>query len=103
MGLDEGAPFYWTLYTAARILSGASPGEPLVELVARISPTPLLLIAMPPYCSFDEDLAGCDVCRSVGVTARAVAELETLFYKVRTHIKNGFHFTGYFTICHFHF
>jgi poly(3-hydroxybutyrate) depolymerase len=45
MGLDEGAPFYWTLYTAARILSGASPGEPLEELVARVSPTPLLLIA----------------------------------------------------------
>lgn len=45
MGLDEGTPFYWTLYTAARILSGASPGEPLEELVAEISPTPLLLIA----------------------------------------------------------
>ena len=45
MGLDEGAPFYWTLYTAARILSGASPGEPLEELVAEISPTPLYLIA----------------------------------------------------------
>ena len=45
MGVDEGTPFYWTLYTAARILSGASPGEPLEELVAEISPTPLLLIA----------------------------------------------------------
>jgi dienelactone hydrolase len=44
-GLDEGAPFYWTLYTAARLLSGVSPGEPLRDLVARISPTPLLLIA----------------------------------------------------------
>ena len=44
-GLDEGAPFYWTLYTAARVLSGASPPRPLKELVAEISPTPLLLIA----------------------------------------------------------
>ena len=44
-GLDEGAPFYWTLYTTARILSGVSSGEPLKELVARISPTPLLLVA----------------------------------------------------------
>ena len=44
-GLDEAAPFYWTLYTTARVLSGASPGEPLEELVAEISPTPLLLIA----------------------------------------------------------
>lgn len=44
-GIDEGAPFYLTLYTAARVLSGAAPGEPLKELVARVSPTPLLLIA----------------------------------------------------------
>ena len=44
-GLDEGTPFYLTLYTAARLLSGVSPGEPLKELVARISPTPLLLVA----------------------------------------------------------
>jgi uncharacterized protein len=41
----EGAPFYLTLYTAARVLSGESPGRPLKDLVARISPTPLLLIA----------------------------------------------------------
>ena len=33
------------MYTAARVLSGSGPGEPLEELVARISPTPLLLIA----------------------------------------------------------
>ena len=33
------------MYTAARVLSGESPGEPLKDLVARISPTPLLLIA----------------------------------------------------------
>ena len=44
-GLDASAPFYWTLYTTARILSGAAPGEPLEELVADVSPTPLLLIA----------------------------------------------------------
>ncbi|MDF2753812.1 MAG: Dipeptidylaminopeptidase/acylaminoacyl-peptidase -like protein [Gaiellaceae bacterium] len=41
----EGAPFYLTMYTAARVFSGSSPGEPLKELVARISPTPLLLIS----------------------------------------------------------
>jgi uncharacterized protein len=33
------------MYTAARVFSGSSPGEPLKELVARISPTPLLLIS----------------------------------------------------------
>ena len=44
-GIDEAAPFYWTLYAAARILSGTSPGEPLEDLVSEISPTPLLLIA----------------------------------------------------------
>jgi fermentation-respiration switch protein FrsA (DUF1100 family) len=31
--------------TAERILSGQSPGEPLKDLVAKVSPTPLLLIA----------------------------------------------------------
>ena len=41
----EGPPFYLALYTAARILSGESPGDPLRDLVARVSPTPLLLIA----------------------------------------------------------
>lgn len=41
----EGAPFYLTMYTAARVFSGSTPGEPLKELVARISPTPLLLIS----------------------------------------------------------
>jgi hypothetical protein len=45
VGLDAGAPFYWTMYTAARVLSGSGPGDPLEEAVARISPTPLLLIA----------------------------------------------------------
>lgn len=44
-GLDEAAPFYWTMYTAARVFSGASPGRPLKELVTEVSPTPLLLIA----------------------------------------------------------
>lgn len=36
---------YWTLYTAARVLSGEAPGRPLKELVAEVSPTPLFLIA----------------------------------------------------------
>ena len=44
-GLDLAAPYWWTMYTAARILSGTSPGEPLKDLVARVSPTPLLLIS----------------------------------------------------------
>jgi len=44
-GLDEAAPFYLTLYTAARVLSGASPGRPLKELVGKVSPTPLLLVS----------------------------------------------------------
>jgi dienelactone hydrolase len=41
----EGPPFYLTMYTAARVFSGESPGEPLKDAVAKISPTPLLLIA----------------------------------------------------------
>jgi dipeptidyl aminopeptidase/acylaminoacyl peptidase len=44
VGLDEAAPFYLTMYTAARVLSGTGPGEPLEEAVAEIAPTPLLLI-----------------------------------------------------------
>jgi uncharacterized protein len=44
-GLDYAAPYWWTMYTAARVFSGSSPGEPLKELVARVSPTPLLLIS----------------------------------------------------------
>lgn len=43
-GIDEAAPYWWTMYTAARVLSGSSPDGPLKELVAQISPTPLLLI-----------------------------------------------------------
>jgi dipeptidyl aminopeptidase/acylaminoacyl peptidase len=45
VGLDEAAPFFATMYTAARVLSGSGPGEPLEEVVASVSPTPLLLIA----------------------------------------------------------
>jgi uncharacterized protein len=41
----EGPPFYLTMYTAARVLSGESPGRPLKDVVARIAPTPLMLIA----------------------------------------------------------
>ena len=44
-GLDFAAPYWFTLMTVTRVLSGASPWEPLKELVARVSPTPLLLIA----------------------------------------------------------
>ena len=44
-GIDSATPYWWTMYTAARVLSGESPGEPLEELVAEIAPTPLLLIA----------------------------------------------------------
>ena len=44
-GLDYAAPYWWTLYTASRVLSGASPGEPLERAVAKVAPTPLLLIA----------------------------------------------------------
>jgi uncharacterized protein len=45
VGIDETAPFYWTFIAGVRVLSGSSPGEPLKELVAKVSPTPLLLIA----------------------------------------------------------
>jgi hypothetical protein len=44
-GIDVAAPYWWTFYTAARVFSGASPGEPLKDLVSRVAPTPLLLIA----------------------------------------------------------
>ena len=44
-GLDVTAPFFWTLITGARVLSGTSPGPLLEDLVPRVSPTPLLLIS----------------------------------------------------------
>jgi len=44
-GIDVAAPYWWMLYNAARVFSGASPGAPLKDLVGRVSPTPLLLIA----------------------------------------------------------
>lgn len=40
-----GAPVFCTSFAAARVFSGSSPGKPLEDLVARIAPTPLLLIA----------------------------------------------------------
>jgi fermentation-respiration switch protein FrsA (DUF1100 family) len=40
-----GAPVFCTMFAAARVFSGSSPGKPLADLVARIAPTPLLLIA----------------------------------------------------------
>jgi fermentation-respiration switch protein FrsA (DUF1100 family) len=44
VGFDVEAPSAWTMFLAIRVLSGASPGEPLMESVADVSPTPLLLI-----------------------------------------------------------
>ena len=44
-GIDESAPYFWTLLTAGRVFSGYSPGPPLDESVPKISPTPLLRIA----------------------------------------------------------
>ena len=44
-GIDEAAPYFWTLLMAGRVFSGYSPGPPLEDSVARISPTPLLLVA----------------------------------------------------------
>ena len=45
VGTDESAPYFWTLISAVRVLTGSSPDEPLKQLVADVSPTPLLLIA----------------------------------------------------------
>jgi uncharacterized protein len=42
-GVD--APILWAMTTAGRLFSGTSPGRPLVELMAEVSPTPLLLVA----------------------------------------------------------
>jgi uncharacterized protein len=44
-GVDVRAPYLWSMYAAAGLFSGSSPGRPLDELVPRIAPTPLLLIA----------------------------------------------------------
>ena len=44
-GFDVTIPYFCTFTTAARVFSGSSPGEPLEELAAKVSPTPLLLIA----------------------------------------------------------
>jgi uncharacterized protein len=45
IGSITDAPSVWAMYTAAKVLSGSTPGPPLKELVAEVSPTPLLLIA----------------------------------------------------------
>ena len=55
-GIDVAAPYWWTLYTAARVLSGASPGEPLKDLASRVAPTPLLLIAAGEGIAQERDL-----------------------------------------------
>jgi fermentation-respiration switch protein FrsA (DUF1100 family) len=44
-GANIRTPLLWSMYTAAEVFSGSSPGPPLEDLVARISPTPLLLIS----------------------------------------------------------
>ena len=43
-GYDEATPYFWTLLMAGRVFSGYSPGPPLAERVAQVSPTPLFLI-----------------------------------------------------------
>lgn len=60
-GYDLTAPYFWTLLTAGRVFSGSAPGPPLEESVARISPTPLLLIAaggFPTEIDFNRHYAG---------------------------------------------
>jgi uncharacterized protein len=44
-GANIRTPLLWSMYIAAEVLSGSSPGPPLEDLVAQISPTPLLLIS----------------------------------------------------------
>jgi hypothetical protein len=44
-------------YNAVRVLSGDSPGEPLEDLVSRVSPTPLLLNAGGRGIAQERDLA----------------------------------------------
>jgi hypothetical protein len=55
-GLDIAAPYWWTFYTAARAFSGSAPGEPLKDLVSRVAPTPLLLIAAGQGIPQERDL-----------------------------------------------
>ena len=55
-GIDVAAPYWWMLYAAARVFSGSSPGEPLEDLVGRVSPTPLLLIASGRGIAQERDL-----------------------------------------------
>jgi alpha/beta superfamily hydrolase len=56
VGLDPSAPFVWTMVNATRVLSGTSHGEPLEELVAKVAPTPLLLIAAGKGVAAERDL-----------------------------------------------
>ena len=44
-------PYWAVLYATARVLSGASPGPPLKQLVPRVAPTPLLLISAGGFAS----------------------------------------------------
>ncbi|MDQ3849429.1 MAG: alpha/beta hydrolase [Actinomycetota bacterium] len=44
-------PYWAVLYAAAQVLSGSAPGPPLKELVPRVAPTPLLLIAAGSFAS----------------------------------------------------
>jgi uncharacterized protein len=56
VGLDVSAPFIWTMVNATRVLSGTTHGEPLEELVAKVAPTPLLLIAAGKGVAAERDL-----------------------------------------------
>ena len=44
-GPDVRTPYLWSMYAAARVFSGATPGAHLDGLVAQIAPTPVFLIA----------------------------------------------------------
>jgi dienelactone hydrolase len=44
VGVDA-LPYWWGVFTAVKVFTGAAPGRPLEELVPRIAPTPLFLIS----------------------------------------------------------
>jgi fermentation-respiration switch protein FrsA (DUF1100 family) len=44
-GTTVEAPAFWVMFSTVELLSGTSPGPPLKELAAQVSPTPLLLVA----------------------------------------------------------
>ena len=42
-------PYWAVMFTTARVLSGSSPSPPLKDMVARVAPTPLLLISATSF------------------------------------------------------